>query len=54
MQHPSHWLGYPGFVIAAQDETPGMWGSKLEIAAAATMFKKTIYVASDSLAPGKC
>lgn len=33
---------------------PGAWGSHLEITAAATLFNKTIYVASDSLAPGEC
>ena len=33
---------------------PKEWGSKLEIVAAATMFRKTIYVASDSLVPGEC
>ncbi len=33
---------------------PGTWGSQLEIAAPATLFKKTIYVASDSLVPNEC
>ncbi len=33
---------------------PGTWGSQLEIAAAATLFQKTIYVASDSLVPNEC
>lgn len=33
---------------------PGVWGSHLEIQAAATLFNKTIYVASDSLVPGEC
>ena len=33
---------------------PGAWGSHLEITAAATIFSKTIYVASDSLVPGEC
>ncbi len=33
---------------------PGTWGSQLEIAAAATLFQKTIYIASDSLIPNEC
>ncbi len=33
---------------------PGIWGSQLEIAAAATLLQKTIYVASDSLVPNEC
>ena len=33
---------------------PGAWGSHLEIKAAATLFNKTIYVASDSLVAGEC
>lgn len=32
----------------------GQWGSQLEIKAAATLFKKTIYVATDSLVQGEC
>lgn len=32
----------------------GVWGSHLEIKAAATLFNKTIYVVSDSLVPGEC
>ncbi len=33
---------------------PGTWGTQLEIAAAATLFQKTIYVASVSLIPNEC
>ena len=33
---------------------PGAWRSQLEIIAAATLFQKTIYVASDSLVPEEC
>ena len=33
---------------------PRVWGSHLEITAAATLFQKNIYVASDSLVLGKC
>ena len=32
----------------------GCWGSHLEIKAAATMFKKSIYVATDTLVLGQC
>ena len=32
----------------------GQWGTHLEIKAAATLFKKTVYVATDSLVPGEC
>lgn len=32
----------------------GAWGTHLELAAAATLFRKTIYVASDSLVLGEC
>lgn len=35
-------------------KTPGVWASHLEIKAAATLFNKTIYVASDSLVAGEC
>ena len=37
-----------------QMNVPGTWGSQIEIAATATLFQKTIYVASDSLVPNKC
>ena len=33
---------------------PGTYGSQLEIAAAATLFQKTIYVASDFVVPNEC
>ena len=32
----------------------GSWGSHLELKAAATLFQKTIYVATDSLVQGQC
>ena len=35
-------------------KTQGTWGSHLEIKATATLFSKTIYVASDTLVAGKC
>ena len=37
-----------------QMNVPGTWGSQPEIAATATLFQKTIYVALDSLLPNKC
>lgn len=35
-------------------KAPGVWGSHLEILAAATLFGKTVYVATDSLVPHEC
>ena len=61
-EHASHPEVYNGWTIEGLSlkehilkmKEPGTWGSQLEIAAAATLFQKTIYIASDSLIPNEC